>query len=159
IHPRRQLVAASYRRFAGPVVYGFQTWDLDAEDQRRTYTGHDGEVDGLAFSPEGGLVATASRDGTVRLWALDGGEQVLAMRPRGDPPGVAFRRDGKARAVSGTRSVFVYALPAGELVGELKDHKGNVKAVGYSPDGRHLASVALDGAVVLRDAQTNEIVG
>ena len=37
-------------------------------------TGHTGEVTGVAFNKEGSTVASASKDGTVRLWSVASGQ-------------------------------------------------------------------------------------
>ncbi|TDC78905.1 hypothetical protein E1283_03895 [Streptomyces hainanensis] len=50
-------------------------WDVtDPTRPRRLVvelTGHTDVIDSVAFTPDGGTLVTASRDGTVRLWALD----------------------------------------------------------------------------------------
>jgi hypothetical protein len=64
----RQHVGAQPRRAAGSVPAAVPT------DPRRsrlvgTLTGHADSVVGVAFSPDATLLATASHDGTARLWA------------------------------------------------------------------------------------------
>ena len=45
-------------------------WDVVTGEQKRTFTGHTDEVYGVAFSPDGGTLASGSLDGTVLLWKI-----------------------------------------------------------------------------------------
>jgi hypothetical protein len=49
----------------------------------------------VAFSPDGARLATASYDGTARVWEAASGKELAVLRgPGGDPHVVAFSPDG-----------------------------------------------------------------
>ena len=45
-------------------------WDTGTWEHKRTLTGHTDQVDSVAFSLDGKLLATGSDDGTVILWKV-----------------------------------------------------------------------------------------
>jgi WD40 repeat protein len=72
-------------------------WDPRTGRQRgEPSTGHDAEVVGVVFSPDGGMIASAGRDGSVRRWDARTGEQIGAPSTghKAEVEGVAFSPDG-----------------------------------------------------------------
>ena len=48
-------------------------WDIQPMQRRVTFTGHHGQINTLAFSTDGKVLASGGSDGTVRLWSLPKG--------------------------------------------------------------------------------------
>ncbi|MBI4567751.1 MAG: DUF4062 domain-containing protein [Planctomycetes bacterium] len=52
-------------------------WNLDTYEERARSTGHSGRVVKVSTTPDGGILASAGDDGTIRVWNLTTGDCVL----------------------------------------------------------------------------------
>jgi len=68
---------------------------MSSGKQRAALAGHAGDVSGLCFSPDGRILASSSRDLTIRLWEVATGSELKALVGHsGWVQGVSFSPDG-----------------------------------------------------------------
>jgi WD40 repeat protein len=118
---------------------------------------HDGPVWAVAFAPEGLRVATASADGSARIFDTTGTE-LVRLDHDGPVQAVAFAPDGTRVATgSGDRSARVFDAATGTELTRL-DHDGPVQAVAFAPDGTRVATASADGSARIFDTTGTELV-
>ena len=118
--------------------------------------GHVGDVYNVTFAPGGQTLATAGKDGTVRLWdAATGRVRRVLHGHSNEVNSVSISPDGRRVAsASDDRTVKLWDISTGECLVTLDDHTVEVVSAVFSPDGRWLATGAADGSLKLRDART-----
>lgn len=146
-------------------VWEWNPTTVPTPTQILTLTGHTHEVFGIAYRPDGHMLATASKDGTYGVWDTTTGGKPLFFDPAHDNiiTDVAFSSNGMFLATAGgDRVAQVWyiedrraefgaqngtALPHSLFV--LAGHTDLVNGVAFSPKNQLIATVSRDGSIHL----------
>src|SRR5260221_1090140 len=101
-----------------------------------TLRGHSDSVKSVAFSPDGGLLASASSDDTIKLWDPQTGEHLRTLEGHSHSVlSVAFSPDGGLLASSSwDDTIRLWDLQTGEHLRTLEGLSASVESVAFSPD-------------------------
>lgn len=112
--------------------------DVDSGRERGKLSGHTSSIVGLAYSADSKMLATASTDGTVKVWNPDQQKLLTTLKPGGSA--VAFRPDGKRMAVGSDGTIRVYQTDTWKLFKEWRESDGAISTLAFSEDGKKLAA-------------------
>jgi WD40 repeat protein len=113
--------------------------------------GEHGEVNTVALSPGGRLLAAGGTDGKVHIWNTATGRQIGALSgPSGAITAVAFSPDGIALAAStADGAIWLWNSASHRLLWRVAGRTGPVDDLTFSPHGAMLASASADGTLGL----------
>jgi WD40 repeat protein len=113
---------------------------------------HGATINAGAFSPDGKTVATVSHR-QVLLFDAEGDRPGRALKLEGDSGwAVAFHPSGKWLAVGERDGVALHDVVTGRVVKRWTGHRGLVRALAFTPDGRRLISGGTDASLLVWDA-------
>ncbi len=119
---------------------------LRAEGRRTLLEGHRDRVRAVEFSPDGALLATASRDHDVRIWDGATGEGLRPLQHNSEVRDASFSPDGRW-LVSAAFRAALWDPRSGLIVVRLQGHEGPVTAALFDESGRRVLTGGADGTV------------
>jgi WD40 repeat protein len=161
---------------SGSLDRTLRLWDVDTGEQIRVFEGHTGAVLDVALSPDSRYAASSSgdetiaddpndlEDRTVRVWDIEGGDEILSFRPPGGfVRTVAFSPDSRYVLTATWNSadggiLILWDIEANQEVQRFFGHIDIITDVGFSPDGTTLFSASWDQTLRLWDARTGTAI-
>ncbi len=127
-------------------------WDVTAHQESGVLSGHTDYIWGLKWSPVTATgvstLASASQDGTVRLWKHTGWAFCVAWSPDGQRIAVGAYQTG----------IQIWDVSTQELLHTWESSTNSpIISIAWSPDGSSLASGELYGDIYLWDVATGQV--
>jgi WD40 repeat protein len=158
----RRLATLSSGGFFSNNPEPIQIWDPGRGEEIAAVAGHEEEITGFAFSPDGRSLVSSSKDGTLRLWETETGREVATLQqPRFGfnamywVSACAYSPNGQLIAsTSLDDTLSVWDVASLEEVARFKGHKGLTSKCLFSPDGRRMVTASTDCTLRIWDMDT-----
>jgi WD40 repeat protein/serine/threonine protein kinase len=121
---------------------------------------HTDSVTKVAFSPDGELIITASKDKTARIWSVKNGKELAILSGHKDALTFAcFSPDGNLALTSSLdKTACIWQVNSGKLLTTLEGHLDAVNKAIFSPSGREILTISYDSTAKLWSQTTGKLI-
>ena len=149
--------------YGGPSNYDIRSRISDTGSFIKSLEGHTDTVRDLDYHNDRQELASASYDGTVKIWKITDTHTTHLQRTLRDHTGsvysVAWRPNGRVLASGGSDGTVRLWNPSNGInFAVLRGHTETVRVVTFSKDGRLLASGSEDNTIRIWDANTQRLL-
>ena len=146
----------------GNVDQTIKLYDAETLKLQASWSAHGISVTGLAYSPDGSLLASSGGDQVARVWtvAKPGVAPIVLTGHNGTVSSVAFRKDNQHVATCGSDlTVKLWKLEGGvaKEVQSFRGHKDWITSVAFSKDGFYLVSSGVDKLIKISEITSREV--
>ncbi len=157
--------ATTYNLPGSGTPYTYPT-PTNAIPPQLTYTGQQGYIWSLAWSPNGAYIVSGSDDGTAHVWRSDTGARIISYRSRVTPArdnnrakSVAWSPDSKRIAIGFLDSTTqVAAINAGQELARYSHSTAPIDALAWSPNGRYIVAGDFDDTAVVYEVASGKAI-
>ncbi|RLB54997.1 MAG: hypothetical protein DRI90_19780, partial [Deltaproteobacteria bacterium] len=126
------------------------SWDLASGRQRRSFDGHTVMVRGVAISPNGRWLATASYDNQIQLWEVARHALDRRLVPQGGVYDLAISSSGQQLlAALSDGTLAFWNVESSTVQAIVKAHSSSIRRIACHPDGKLFATAGQDATIKL----------
>jgi WD40 repeat protein/tRNA A-37 threonylcarbamoyl transferase component Bud32 len=137
-------------------------WEVQTGRELRELPKHGRFIRGMAFSPDGRLLATGCEadSGIVKIWNPLTGELLRDLAGHANVLiALTFSPDGRLLATACQNDqVRLWDVASGQLIYPLSEKMVALNGLAFSPDGRRLLTASMEGIVKVHDASTGQAI-
>jgi WD40 repeat protein len=139
---------------------GGEVWDPKTGKHLKSYQDHVWILYCLAFSHDGKLIATGSRNGAVKVSEASSARLIRSFNENtGRTSAVAFSPDDRRlAAASADGAVRIWDTTSWGTLETIHAHSGAAVGLAYSPDGQRIASGGADQTIKIWDSTSHREV-